>query len=234
MRVPAEYVYDSLDMYYQGARINEISTHLTRKYKCAPSKDVIQQWVNKFTDRTIGYFNKYDPPSTGNKWIISEYIRKLAGIHIKTYDIVDTETRYLLATQVSTIRSRNMIKTLMEQAVKKAGKNPKIVLAFINYSYFEKIKKLFKCQARFISLQSQEFEYDIELIEFIIDICEYRYKIIGKNKKMDTVNRFIGGWNSYYNYFHSQPELDNRTPAEVAGIDYQIKNWRDLIVHESN
>jgi hypothetical protein len=36
------------------------------------------------------------------------------------------------------------------------------------------------------------------------------------------------GYLTYYNYFKPNEALKGKTPAEVAKVDYQIKNWKDL------
>jgi len=232
MRVPPEYVYDSLDMHYLGTRINDIRLVLERKYSYSPSRTVIHKWIHKFTARAIGYFNLYSP-SVGDIWIVGETIRELAGKRFKIYDVVDIKTGYLLTTHVSLTRSGTMMKKVMEEAVKIAQKRPGIIVAFMNYSYFYRIKNMFDCQVEHISLQPQEIKYNKDSIELISTLYEQRERVTKGIKSTQTTDWIIDGWKTYYNYFQRQSKLDDRTPAESAEIVYQIKNWKDFVIHDS-
>lgn len=228
MRKPPEFVYNSLDMYYRGIRMNEIRSFLKREYGYLPSRAGVYRWIHKFTDRAIIYYNN-SSPAVGDAWIVGENLLKIAGKTLKIYDVVDIKTRFLLSTIVSLIRSKTTMKELLEQAIKKSGNRPKVVYAFITYTYFDKIKNIFGCQAEHISLERQEVRYNIETIEFIINIYEDRRKVIGNLKSLEMLKKFIAGWNVQYNYFQKQDMLSNKTPAESAGIDYRIKNWKGLV-----
>ena len=39
----------------------------------------------------------------------------------------------------------------------------------------------------------------------------------------------VGDWLVHYNYLRPHTALDDKTPAEVAGIAYPYKNWLDII-----
>lgn len=38
----------------------------------------------------------------------------------------------------------------------------------------------------------------------------------------------MDGYLVYYNYFKPHEALNGKTPAEVAKVDYRIKNWKEL------
>lgn len=232
MRVPAEIVYSSLDMYYQGVQMKDIRTVLKREYGYSPSRAAIYKWIRKFTDKAISYFHNYSP-ATGDIWIVGEYIEKMEGKRMKIYEIVDVRSGFLLATCLTPNRSITTIKKLLKQAVRKAGKSPGTMYAFINYSYFDKIKSIFKCQVEHISMQPQEMKWNIELVDCMLNIYDNRFKIMGRVKSLDMINRLLDGWNVHYNYFQKQSKLGNNTPAEAAGLNYPIKSWKDLIILRS-
>ncbi|MDD4875875.1 MAG: DDE-type integrase/transposase/recombinase [Dehalococcoidales bacterium] len=56
------------------------------------------------------------------------------------WDIIDSETRFLLASQVATSRSAREAKELMLKAAKCAGKLPKVVVTDKLTSYVEGIE----------------------------------------------------------------------------------------------
>ncbi len=51
-------------------------------------------------------------------------------------------------------------------------------------------------------------------------------------KNIETAHDFINGWLVHYNYLRPHSALDDKTPAEVAGIDFPYKNWADITRHK--
>jgi hypothetical protein len=48
-------------------------------------------------------------------------------------------------------------------------------------------------------------------------------------KNLGSAQDFIEGWLVHYNYLRPHTALDDKTPAEVAGIDFPYENWADII-----
>lgn len=228
--IPAQCVYTSLEMRYGGTKINAIRQYLKQEFGYLPSRSAIYQWLQKFTDRAVLSFQ--DPHvQVGDTWIIGENMRKLTGKHqkIKVYDIVDAETHFLLATRISFTRSRLVIKKLIEEAERKSGKRPCRFVTLIPYSYFDRIEPLLGANVEYLHFPSPQVQNHNRLIACFDNVCKPRYKIIRTIKNNAILNSFINGWYLYYNYFQTQSELENKTPAEAAGIDYTIKSWKDFV-----
>lgn len=51
-------------------------------------------------------------------------------------------------------------------------------------------------------------------------------------KNIETAHDFIQGWLVHYNYLRPHIALDDKTPAEVVGIDYPYDNWADITRHK--
>jgi len=230
MRVPPEYVARVMEMYYRGFKITEIKTALKNDFGFNPSRAVLYRWIYNFSDRAFSYFKNY-VPLTGDVWLIGEEIKKIADARYKTYDIIDLKTRFLLATQISRNRSLVTVKSLYEDAVQKAQKSPNMVTVFMVYSFFDKVKKLFKCQTEHVSMLPKELEYNLELIEFIVGFYDDRSRLLNRVKKENIFKKMLDGWNIHYNYLTPQLRLHGQTPAEAAGIQYPMKSWGNIIVH---
>jgi hypothetical protein len=48
-------------------------------------------------------------------------------------------------------------------------------------------------------------------------------------KNFESALDFTESYLAYYNYLRPHESLDNKTPAEVAGISYPHRNWDDVI-----
>ena len=48
-------------------------------------------------------------------------------------------------------------------------------------------------------------------------------------KSLETAIDFTQGWLAHYNFLRPHESLDDRTPAQEAGIIYPYRNWQDII-----
>lgn len=231
MKVPAEYVTSALSMYYSGMSINDIRTHLKQEHGYYPSKSIIFGWVNKYTDLASKQFKDYHP-QVGDVWVADETMLDVDGQHkIWFYDIIDEKTRYLLASRVALSRTTHDAEMLMKEARARAGKAPKEVITDQNYSYLDSIEKTFGSDTEHIQgspFKSKESDESTSQIERFHGTLKDRTKVIRAFRDLETLIQFTDGWLIYYNYFKPHQSLNGKTPAEEAGINYNVKNWADL------
>jgi hypothetical protein len=48
-------------------------------------------------------------------------------------------------------------------------------------------------------------------------------------KTFESMNEFLQGWVIHYNFFRPHLSLNDRTPAQMAGINFPYHNWKELI-----
>jgi putative transposase len=142
-KIPSEYVSSAVNMYYTGMSINEIRSHLKQEHGYYPSKSVVFGWVQKYTDLASKQFQDYHP-QVGDVWVADETMLDVDGQHkLWFYDIIDTKTRFLLASRVALSRTTNDAEMLMQNAESRAGKKPKQVITDSNNSYLDGIEKAY-------------------------------------------------------------------------------------------
>jgi len=231
MKVPADYVSSALSMYYSGMSVNDICVTLKQEHNYYPSNSVVYKWIDKYTPITIKHFRDYHP-KVGDVWIADETVLNLDGEHsIWFYDIIDKDTRFLLASRVAISRTTNDAERLMEDAKKKAGKSPKQILTDSNYSYLDGIERVFGSETEHI--QTTPFEKGTENttseIERFHGTLKDRTKVFRSFRDIDTLIQFTDGWLTYYNYFRPHESLEGKTPAEAGKIKYDVKDWSGLV-----
>ena len=230
MRSPSSVVGAALNMFYRGMLFHDIRNCLVSEDSHPPSKEALYRWIVKYTLTAPAVFREFRP-STGNAWLISKTFFYFDHRVYKIIDVVDIATRFLLATSMTLTHDINTIKNIMNEARLNAGKYPAFVLAHMHYSYFLRIKKAFECESEHMHNRLSAREYNVEMVQVIDTIFKPRLKIMYTLKNPETVARFVNGWYVYYNFFKPQVILGNRTPAAVAGIEYSIKTWEDLVNH---
>ena len=122
MKVSASNISSTLHMYYTGSSITDIRNHVCQETGYCPSKSVVFNWIEKYTSKAVRHFDKLKP-KVGDKWIADETMVDLdKGVKVWFWDIIDTDTRFLLASRVSLTRTTEDAKRLVQDAVKRAGK----------------------------------------------------------------------------------------------------------------
>lgn len=228
MKVSAAHISSALSMYYAGMSINDIRMHMKQEHDYYPSKAVIYHWVDKYTDKAIKHFNNIHP-NVGDNWIADETMLDIDGKNVWMWDIIDADTRFMLASRVSYNRGSHDAQMLMEEAKRKAGKSPTTVTTDKLASYNDGIELTFGADT--YHKQSKPFTNAADStnkIERWHGTLKERTKVMRGLKDMGSAIQFTDGFLVYYNFFRPHEGLNGRTPAEAAGIDYKIKNWADL------
>ncbi|MBI2849678.1 MAG: IS1/IS6 family transposase [Chloroflexi bacterium] len=228
MRVKPEYITSALNLYYTGSSIKDVCNHLNQEFGYYPSKHVVFEWVDKYTSVAAKQFQD-TKPQLGNTWIADETVIKLdKNVKVWFWDIIDSDTRFLIASRASLSRTTKDAQMLIDRAIKKAGKAPKIVItdklaSYIDVNYGKDAEH--RQGGPFKLLESGENTSQIERFHGTI---KDRTKVMRAFRSLETLHDFMNGYLVYYNYFKPNDALEGKTPAEAAKIDYQIKNWKDL------
>ena len=121
MKTPASQVSSALNMYYEGMSIKGIRRNLKQEHGNSPSTATIFEWIQKFTQYATDSIKGYEPkPSkVGNTWVADETVLFIGGDKYWLIDIIDQETRYLLATRLSKNRGRK--ETIMARVARITG-----------------------------------------------------------------------------------------------------------------
>nr|BEL00284.1 hypothetical protein DMOBY_01370 [Dehalococcoides mccartyi] len=227
MRTPANYISSSLNMYYTGMSIGDISKLLKQEYDYQPSKHTVYNWINKYTDWAVNYF-KDETPKIGDIWIADETAMDIDGRKVWFWDIIDTDTRYLLASRVSEVRTSHDAEMLMQTAYKRARKPPKQVLTDKLKAYLDGIELTFGGDTEHI--QSGPFTSidSTSMIERFHNTIKDRTKVMRGFRDMETLMKFMDGFLIFYNHFRPNEALGNKTPAEIANLDTNVNSWADI------
>ena len=225
MKTPANQVSSSLDMYYKGMSVNDIRDHLNQEHNNLPSSHTIYEWIEKYTAEAENQFKDYHP-EVGNVWITDETVLKIGGKNVWCIDIIDRDTRFLLATKLSSNRETNDIRILMERAKDRTNKIPKEVLTDGWKGYIDGIELAYGADSKHIvtnPFDSKGVSENSELIERWHGTLKDRTKTLRGLKSLETANKFLDGYLIYYNYLRPHESLNGKTPAEKAKVVILLK-----------
>jgi putative transposase len=226
MKTNASEVSSALNMYYEGMPIKAIRRQLEQEHHHAPSTATIYEWIQKFTQYAIDSIKPYHP-DVGDIWIADETVLNIDGSDLWLWDVIDDKTRYLLATGLSRTRTTNDAQKLIDRAIKIAGKPPKVVITDRLRAYLDVFygKNAEHREGRIATAD----EDNTQKIERLQGTIKQRTKVMRGLKNFETALDFTEGWLVHYNYLRPHESLQDKTPAEAAGIKYPYKNWDDII-----
>jgi transposase-like protein len=225
MKTDANLVSSALNAYYEGMSIKAIRRLLLQEHQIAPSTGTIYEWIQKYTQYATDSVKGYHP-NVGDTWIADETVLKIGGENLWLFDLIDDKTRVLLSTRLSKSRTTRDAQMLMDRAVKAAGKSPKAIITDKLKSYLDvRYSKGTEHRQGGIA----RVEDNTQMIERFHGTLKARTKVMRGLKNFETALDFTEGWLVHYNYLRPHESLQDKTPAEVAGIKYPYRNWADII-----
>jgi len=229
MRYSIDDIASAIYQYFTGSSLNEIRGYIEQQRNIRPSDSAIYDWVTRFSKVAVDKAKTFKP-QVGDSWVADETVLRIAGKKYWLIDIIDSDTRFLLATKLSHNRNRYDIKELMEMARDRVGKTPKEVLTDGWGGYIDGIELAYGADAKHI--QTTPFgskEDSTTLIERWHGTLKDRTKVMRGMKSLDTAKAILDGWLVYYNFFRPHESLNDKTPAEVAKMNFPYKNWMDVV-----
>lgn len=232
-KVSPKFISRALDMYYTGSSINDICEHFKNTDGYHPSKSVVFGWIDKYSDVVVDHFRQYKP-QVGDVWACDETVLRLdKKKKVWFWDVIDTTTRYLIASRVSDTRTTKDAALVMNKAKRITGKAPKKIITDKLYAYWDGIELVFGADTEHIQSSPFATGDSTSKIERWHSTLKERTKVMKAFRNVDTLIQFADGFQAYYNYLKPHHSLKGRTPAEAAGVNYPYKSWLDVITKES-
>jgi putative transposase len=228
MQYSTSKIADALNMYYEGMSLNEIRRNFIQQHNDYISDATIWNWVNRFSKPAIIQADKYKP-DIGSVWVADETVIDIDGKNIWFWDIIDTKTRFLIASHMSYTRTTKDAQQLMKQAYERTGKIPRVIYTDKLRAYLDGIELTFGADTTHRQGSPFDVECNTNLIERFHGTIKSRTKVMRGLHTVESARLFMDGWLVHYNFFRPHMSLKDRTPASVAGIKFPFRNWKDIV-----
>jgi len=227
-KISADYISSALELYYTGSSIDDICQHFRNTKGYHPSKSVVFNWIDKYTDLMVEHYRQFTP-KIGKTWACDETVLRLdKKKKIWFWDVIDLRTRYLITSHVSTTRTTRDAKLVMEKAKKITGIAPEKIITDKLYAYWDGIELVFGADTEHVLSSPFAHGDSTSKIERWHSTLKERTKVMKAFRNVDTLIQFTDGFQAYYNYLKPHYSLKGKTPAEVANVDYDVKTWMDI------
>ncbi len=228
MRIPIVIVGAAVSMFYEGLSLNAIRRQLNRIYEFQPSDSTVYDWALRFTRTSLDVTQDL-APEAGARWIAHETEMRIGGRTVWAWDVFDEDTRFLLASQLSSARCSGDARRWMNLAFQRAGRTPERIMTDNMARLLDRIERVDDSHAEhtigapFMTVRSTQ------ATDGIRQTLTGRTKVMRGMANIAAAELVIGGWHVHYNCLRPHETLDGATPATAAGVYTSFKNWTDIV-----
>lgn len=129
---------------------------------------------------------------------------------------------------MSYTRTTKDAEALMKQAYERTSKVPRIIYTDKLAAYLDGIELTFGADTEHRRGSPFDVEHQANYIERFHSTIKSRTKVMRGLHTVESARFFMDGWLVHYNFFRPHMSLRDRTPAEVAGIRFPLRNWKDV------
>jgi len=228
-------ITSAMQLYFTGESLRNVQK-LLRLQGVEVTHQTVYNWIKKYVSIMDRYLDQMQP-QVSNTWRADELFLKVRGNMKYLYALMDDETRFWIAKEVSDTKYHADVHDLFKQGRKVAGKAPFHIItdgapnfrAGIDSEFWREKKQLALVHERDIRFGGQIHNNKMERMNGEI---RDREKVVRGVKREDSP--LITGLQIYHNYVRPHMGLDGRTPADLAGIEVQGENkWLTLIQNAS-
>ncbi len=235
-RFTPELVSLTLDLYFSGLSLRKMARNLSDHFDIEIHNTTILYWIEKYIPIISEYVNTLTPQLSG-QWSADElFVRMKGSQHQGRYkglaflwNVMDKETRFLLASKVSENRDANGAVAALQEAIKNAnGCLPSSINTDAHRSYREAVSKTLPNIGHKAKCGVNKPHANNNRIERLNGTLRERVKVQRGWKSYDT--SIAEGKRIQYNFVKPHMALKGETPAQKAGIEVKSKDrWLTLL-----
>lgn len=235
MKASPEAITSAMQLYFSGESLRNVQKFL--KLRGVESTHVtIYRWIRKYVILMQKYLEQVQP-QVSDTWRADELYLKVKGNVKYLYALMDDETRFWIAQQVSDSKYTPDITPMFREGKKVAGKAPHTLITDGAYNFSSAFEKAFWRENKALMIQHVRHvrmsgDLNNNKMERFNGEIRDREKVVRGVKKSDSP--LLMGYQIYHNYVRPHMALDNQTPSEKAGIKVEGDNkWLTLIQNAS-
>jgi putative transposase len=236
-RFTPELVSLTLDLYFSGLSLRKIARNLSDHFDVEIHHSTILSWIEKYIPIISEYVNTLTPQLSGQRQADELLVRMKGSQHQGRYkglaflwNVMDKETRFLLASKVSENRDANGAIAALQEAIKKASGNlPDAVNTDAHRSYREAISKTLPNVEHVAKCGVNKPHANNNRVERLNGTLRERVKVQRGWKSYET--SIAEGKRIQYNFVKPHMALKGDTPAKKAGINFtkEKDKWMELL-----
>ena len=223
----------AVGLYFDGLSYRRCAENVDEILGRPTNPATVYRWVQEQTRRAGDVVNEIKV-DTGDEWVADELTVNVGGEQYWLFNVMDSETRFVLAAYLSPERTTRAAQTAMAMARERAANPPKIIKTDGLRSYRQGVSRAFPTfPVKHVVSQGIRAQINNNLSERLQGTFRDRDKTLRALKRRDTGQAYIDGLVLNYNYFRPHGGLRGKRPAEAAGAAMPFRNWREVAEMES-
>lgn len=232
MRIESRIISTALDMYFEGLSIRKVKTQLEKIYHIQIGKSAVWKWIMKYSKLCSEYVETLTPQLLG-VYHVDETAIKCKGVQKWFWEIIDQQTKFLVASHLSGSRTTEDAVALFEKSITIAKRKPVSIYCDGLPAYVDGYNKVFYTMRKdtrpeLIRRVGIRAVHNQNAIERLHGTLKDRLRPARGLKEEDTVRTLLEGWVVHYNYVRKHQTLKGKTPAQASGIDMK-SDWNVLV-----
>jgi transposase-like protein len=232
MRTESRIISTAIDLYYEGLSLRKVQTQIEKIFGVKNSQMTVWKWIMKYS-KLVSQFVETLKPQLLGVYHVDETAIKCKGVQKWFWQIIDSHTKFLVASHLSGSRTAEDAIALFEKSIKIAKKKPMTIYCDGLPAYVDGYNKVFRTLRkesrpeliRRIGIRAVRNNNPVERLHGTL---KDRTRVTRGLKEMPTVDTMLEGWVIHYNYVRKHQTLKGKTPAQASGIS--IKNdWHTLV-----
>jgi transposase-like protein len=231
MRTEARIISSSIDFYFEGLSTRKIQTQIEKLYGVHVDHSTVLRWILKYSALVSQYVEALKPQLLGI-YRVDETAIKCKGIQKWFWEIIDEQTKFLVAGHLSGSRSAEDAIQLFEKSLKVAKRNPISIYCDGLPAYVDGYNKVFRTMKKegrpeLIRNVGIRNIHNQNAVERLHGTLKDRLRPTRGLKGEETVRTLLEGWVTHYNYVRKHQTI-KMTPAQASGLN--VKNdWYGLV-----
>jgi len=225
----------AMQLHFSGESLRNVAKSL-RLIGVNVCHRTVYNWITKYTALMENYLDKITP-QVSDTWRADEIFVKVKGNMKYLYALMDDDTRFWIARQAADTKYTADITPLFREGRKVAAKAPHTVITDGAFNFSSAFERTFWRENKALAIQHGRHvrmsgDLNNNKMERFNGEVRDREKIMRSLKKSDSP--ILSGYQLFHNYIRPHMALNEKTPAEVAGIEIKGQNkWLTQIQNAS-
>ncbi len=231
MRTQSRIISASIDMYFEGLSVRKIQTQIEKLFGVDVSQMAVWKWIMKYSKLVSRYVETLSPQLLGI-YHVDETAIKCKGVQKWFWEIIDEQTKFLVAGHLSASRTTEDAVQLFEKSIQVAKRKPTSIYCDGLPAYVDGYNKVFYTMKkegrpeliRKVGIRNIHNQNAVERLHCTL---KDRLKPARGLKNEETVRTLLEGWVVHYNYVRKHQTL-KMTPAQASGLNVE-PDWNVLV-----
>jgi transposase-like protein len=231
MKATPQAITSAMQLYFTGESLRNVQK-LLRLNGVEVSHVAVYKWIKKYVALMEKYLEQIKP-QVSNTWRADELYFKVKGNMKYLYCLLDDQTRFWIAQQVSDTKYTADITPMFRQGKRITGKAPHKVITDGAFNFHTAIKNAYWRENKALAVRHVRHvrmsgDLNNNKMERMNGEIRDREKVVRGVKKEESP--LLTGLQIYHNFVRPHMALNGKTPADLAGIRVEGENkWMTII-----